>query len=32
LVSVGSFYLTTGIDLELGKKYNDLALRYNETP
>lgn len=32
LVSVGLFYLSTGIDLELGKKYNDLALRYNETP
>jgi tetratricopeptide (TPR) repeat protein len=32
LASVGSFYLSTGIDLELGKKYNDLALRYNETP
>jgi tetratricopeptide (TPR) repeat protein len=32
LVSVGIFYLSTGIDLELGKKYNDLALRYNETP
>ena len=32
LASVGLFYLSTGIDLELGKKYNDLALRYNETP
>ena len=32
LVSVGSFYLSTGIDLQLGKKYNDLALKYNETP
>ena len=32
LVSAGSFYLSTGIDLQLGKKYNDLALKYNETP
>ena len=32
LVSAGNFYLTTGLDLELGKKYNDLALAYNETP
>ena len=32
LASVGSFYLSTGIDLQLGKKYNDLALKYNETP
>ena len=32
LVSVGSFYLSTGLDLKAGKKYNDLALAYNETP
>ena len=32
LVSAGSFYLTTGLDLDLGKKLNDLALAYNETP
>ncbi|MDA7670849.1 TIR domain-containing protein [Verrucomicrobia bacterium] len=32
LVSVGSFYLSTGIDLKLGKEYNDLALKHNETP
>ena len=32
LVSVGSFYLSTGLDLKLGMKYNDLALKYNETP
>ena len=32
LVSVGSFYLSTGMDLKLGKEYNDLSLKYNETP
>ena len=32
LASAGSFYLTTGLDLDLGKKYSDLALAYNETP
>ena len=32
LVSAGNFYLTTGLDLKAGKKYNDLALTYNETP
>ena len=32
LVSAGNFYLTTGLDLDLGKKLNDLALAYNETP
>ena len=32
LASVGNFYSSTGIDLKLCKKYNDLALKYNETP
>ena len=30
--SVGSFYASTGVDYEKGKKHLDLAIKYNDTP